>query len=93
LDCQGEEQKLRRDLAEYDPERRHWTRHDRLPGRLRLSQLHRRRIGHRAHRDTITIITGTLDYGHGRASPSAQVLSMRLGIPARSARCKAIATR
>ena len=43
--------------------------------------------------DTITIITGTLDYGQGHASPSAQVLSTRLGIPARSACCKAIATR
>jgi len=27
LDCQGEEEKLRRDLAEYDPERRYWTLH------------------------------------------------------------------
>jgi hypothetical protein len=27
LDCQGEEQKRRRDFAEYDPERRHWTLH------------------------------------------------------------------
>jgi len=27
LDCQGEEEKLRRDLVEYDPERRHWTLH------------------------------------------------------------------
>jgi aerobic carbon-monoxide dehydrogenase large subunit len=43
--------------------------------------------------DTITIITGTLDYGHGHASPTAQVLSTRLGIPARSVCCKAIATR
>src|SRR5580693_9469967 len=30
---------------------------------------------------TITIITGTLDYGQGHASPFAQVLSTRLGIP------------
>jgi carbon-monoxide dehydrogenase large subunit len=40
--------------------------------------------------DTITIITGTLDYGQGHASPSAQVLSTRLGVShsARSACCK-----
>jgi aerobic carbon-monoxide dehydrogenase large subunit len=31
--------------------------------------------------DAITIITGTLDYGQGNASPFAQVLSTRLGIP------------
>ena len=30
---------------------------------------------------TVTIITGTLDYGQGHASPFAQVLSHRLGIP------------
>jgi carbon-monoxide dehydrogenase large subunit len=30
---------------------------------------------------TVTIITGTLDYGQGHASPFAQVLSSRLGIP------------
>jgi carbon-monoxide dehydrogenase large subunit len=30
---------------------------------------------------TVTIITGTLDYGQGDASPFAQVLSSRLGIP------------
>jgi carbon-monoxide dehydrogenase large subunit len=30
---------------------------------------------------TVTIITGTLDYGQGHASPFAQVLSQRLGIP------------
>ena len=30
---------------------------------------------------SVTIITGTLDYGQGRASPFAQVLSDRLGIP------------
>ena len=30
---------------------------------------------------TVTIITGTLDYGQGHASPFAQVLSGRLGIP------------
>ena len=29
----------------------------------------------------VTIITGTLDYGQGHASPFAQVLSDRLGIP------------
>jgi carbon-monoxide dehydrogenase large subunit len=30
---------------------------------------------------TVTIITGTLDYGQGHASPFAQVLSDKLGIP------------
>ncbi len=30
---------------------------------------------------TVTIITGTLDYGQGHASPFSQVLSARLGIP------------
>ncbi len=30
---------------------------------------------------TVTIITGTLDYGQGHASPLAQVLTSRLGIP------------
>jgi aerobic carbon-monoxide dehydrogenase large subunit len=30
---------------------------------------------------TVTIVTGTLDYGQGHASPFAQVLSTRLGIP------------
>ena len=30
---------------------------------------------------SVTIITGTLDYGQGHASPFAQVLSERLGIP------------
>jgi len=30
---------------------------------------------------TVTIITGTLDYGQGHASPFAQVLATRLGIP------------
>jgi carbon-monoxide dehydrogenase large subunit len=30
---------------------------------------------------TVTIITGTLDYGQGHATPFAQVLSQRLGIP------------
>ncbi len=30
---------------------------------------------------TVTIITGTLDYGQGHASPLAQILSSRLGIP------------
>jgi aerobic carbon-monoxide dehydrogenase large subunit len=35
---------------------------------------------------TVTIITGTLDYGQGHASPFAQVLSSRLGIPFRQIR-------
>src|SRR5712672_364059 len=35
---------------------------------------------------TVTIITGTLDYGQGHASPFAQVLSTRLGIPFQSIR-------
>jgi carbon-monoxide dehydrogenase large subunit len=30
---------------------------------------------------TVTIVTGTLDYGQGHASPFAQVLSDKLGIP------------
>ncbi len=30
---------------------------------------------------TVTIVTGTLDYGQGHASPFAQVLSDRLGVP------------
>src|ERR671934_2436404 len=30
---------------------------------------------------TVTIITGTLDYGQGHASPFAQVLATRLGVP------------
>jgi len=30
---------------------------------------------------TVTIITGTLDYGQGHATPFAQVLSTRLGVP------------
>ncbi|HEV3395367.1 MAG TPA: molybdopterin cofactor-binding domain-containing protein, partial [Xanthobacteraceae bacterium] len=30
---------------------------------------------------TVTIITGTLDYGQGHASPFAQVLSEKLGVP------------
>jgi carbon-monoxide dehydrogenase large subunit len=30
---------------------------------------------------SVTIITGTLDYGQGHASPFAQILSERLGIP------------
>ncbi len=30
---------------------------------------------------SVTIITGTLDYGQGHASPFAQILSSRLGIP------------
>lgn len=33
------------------------------------------------HDGTVTIITGTLDYGQGHASPFAQVLADRLGIP------------
>ena len=42
---------------------------------------------------TVTIITGTLDYGQGHASPFAQVLVDRLGIPfERSASCRATAT-
>ncbi len=35
---------------------------------------------------TVTIITGTLDYGQGHASPFAQVLSTRLSIPFRKIR-------
>src|SRR5229473_4709278 len=35
---------------------------------------------------TVTIITGTLDYGQGHASPFAQVLGTRLGIPFRQIR-------
>ncbi len=31
--------------------------------------------------DTVTIVTGTLDYGQGHSTPFAQVLSERLGIP------------
>ncbi|MBV9829409.1 MAG: xanthine dehydrogenase family protein molybdopterin-binding subunit, partial [Alphaproteobacteria bacterium] len=34
----------------------------------------------------VTIITGTLDYGQGHASPFAQVLAARLGIPFRRIR-------
>ncbi len=30
---------------------------------------------------TVTIVTGTLDYGQGHASPFAQILSERLGVP------------
>jgi carbon-monoxide dehydrogenase large subunit len=30
---------------------------------------------------TVTVVTGTLDYGQGHAAPFAQVLSERLGIP------------
>ena len=30
---------------------------------------------------TVTIITGTLDYGQGHATPFAQVLSEKLGVP------------
>ena len=41
----------------------------------------------------VTIITGTLDYGQGHASPFAQVLATRLGIPfRRSGCCRATAT-
>ncbi|HEY2134916.1 MAG TPA: xanthine dehydrogenase family protein molybdopterin-binding subunit, partial [Xanthobacteraceae bacterium] len=35
---------------------------------------------------TVTIITGTLDYGQGHATPFAQVLSEKLGIPFRRIR-------
>ena len=35
---------------------------------------------------TVTIITGTLDYGQGHASPFAQVLCDRLGVPFESVR-------
>jgi carbon-monoxide dehydrogenase large subunit len=35
---------------------------------------------------TVTIVTGTLDYGQGHASPFAQVLASRLGIPFRRIR-------
>jgi len=35
---------------------------------------------------TVTIITGTLDYGQGHATPFAQVLSARLGVPFESIR-------
>jgi carbon-monoxide dehydrogenase large subunit len=38
------------------------------------------------HNGTVTIITGTLDYGQGHASPFAQVVSTRLGIPFRKIR-------
>jgi carbon-monoxide dehydrogenase large subunit len=37
---------------------------------------------------TVTIITGTLDYGQGHAAPFAQVLSERLGIPFERIRLK-----
>jgi carbon-monoxide dehydrogenase large subunit len=33
------------------------------------------------HDGTVTILTGTLDYGQGHATPFAQVLSAKLGIP------------
>src|SRR5207237_1103355 len=39
-----------------------------------------------ARRGDVTIITGTLDYGQGHASPFAQVLATRLGIPFRRIR-------
>ena len=35
---------------------------------------------------TVTIVTGTLDYGQGHASPFAQVLCDRLGVPFESVR-------
>src|SRR5882672_10057469 len=35
---------------------------------------------------SVTLVTGTLDYGQGHASPFAQVLSSRLGIPFGSVR-------
>jgi carbon-monoxide dehydrogenase large subunit len=37
---------------------------------------------------SITFITGTLDYGQGHASPFAQVLSSRLGVPFEAIRLK-----
>jgi carbon-monoxide dehydrogenase large subunit len=37
---------------------------------------------------TVTIVTGTLDYGQGHASPFAQVLSDKLGIPFERIRLK-----
>ncbi|HEV3184066.1 MAG TPA: xanthine dehydrogenase family protein molybdopterin-binding subunit [Xanthobacteraceae bacterium] len=37
---------------------------------------------------TVTIITGTLDYGQGHASPFAQVLSDKLGVPFERIRLK-----
>ena len=37
---------------------------------------------------TVTIITGTLDYGQGHASPFAQVLSEKLGVPFERIRLK-----
>src|SRR5437763_11397569 len=40
------------------------------------------RGGNRFEADgSVTVITGTLDYGQGHAAPFAQVLSERLGIP------------
>ncbi len=36
---------------------------------------------------TVTIVTGTLDYGQGHASPFAQVLCDRLGVPFEKVRC------
>jgi aerobic carbon-monoxide dehydrogenase large subunit len=33
------------------------------------------------HDGTVTFITGTLDYGQGHATPFAQILSSRLGVP------------
>ncbi len=42
---------------------------------------------------TVTIVTGTLDYGQGHLTPFAQVLHDRLGIPLdRSACSRATAT-
>ena len=38
---------------------------------------------------TVTIITGTLDYGQGHAAPFAQVLTEKLGIPFERIRLRA----
>jgi len=83
-------------LADWDgfPERRaHNTGEGRLRGRgisdyLELTGPPGREMGGiRFEPDgTVTIITGTLDYGQGHASPFAQVLSTRLGIPFRKIR-------
>ena len=36
---------------------------------------------------TVTLTTGTLDYGQGHATPFAQVLSEQLGVPFENIRC------
>jgi CO/xanthine dehydrogenase Mo-binding subunit len=42
---------------------------------------------------TVTIVTGTLDYGQGHWTPFAQVLTGKLGVPFDKIRsCRAIAT-